>query len=135
MYKIVKLTNGTEIIGDVMLNDDDPHLVAVDKPMQINYRVFQNVGFPSISLIRYSLLADNTPIVFSAKDIMNIIEPRQKFIDYYVATVDTAFKHYDEIVDDQLNLAIARHSSDSDAHADPESYRSLLENFESDIVN
>lgn len=135
MYKIVKLTNGTEIIGDVMLNDDDPHLVAVDKPMQINYRVFQNVGFPSISLIRYSLLADNTPIVFSAKDIMNIIEPRQKFIDYYVATVDTAFKHYDEIVDDQLNLAIARHSSDSDTHADPESYRSLLENFESDIVN
>lgn len=135
MYKIVKLTNGTEIIGDVLFNNEDPHLVAVDKPMQINYRVFQNVGFPSISLIRYSLLADNNPVIFSAKDIMNIIEPRQKFVDYYIATVDTAFKHYDEIVDEQLNLAIARHSQDSDTPADSEAYKSLLENFDSDIVN
>lgn len=135
MYKIVKLTNGTEIIGDVIINGEEPHLVAVDKPMQISYHKFHNVGFPSISLIRYSLLAENDPVIFSAKDVMNIIEPRQKFVDYYVATVDTAFKHYDDIVDEQLELALARHVQDNEQASNPEIYKSLLENFESDTMN
>lgn len=133
MYKIIKLTNGTEVIGDVLFNTRDENIIAIDKPMMINYKTFQNAILPSISLIRYSLLASNEPIVFSMKDVMNVIEPRQLFVDYYTSTVDTAFNHYDEVVDRELGMAIDRHKEDEGSEEDQ--YSILLNNFESETIN
>lgn len=133
MYKIIKLTNGTEVIGDVLFNTKDENIIAIDKPMMINYKTFQNAILPSISLIRYSLLASNEPIIFSMKDVMNVIEPRQLFVDYYTSTVDTAFNHYDEVVDRELGMAIDRHKEDEESEEDQ--YTFLLNNFESGTIN
>lgn len=133
MYKIVKLTNGTEVIGDVLFNTKDENIIAIDKPMMINYKTFQNAILPAISLIRYSLLASNEPIIFSMKDVMNVIEPRQLFVDYYTSTVDTAFNHYDEVVDRELGMAIDRHKEDEENEEDQ--YTFLLNNFESGTIN
>jgi hypothetical protein len=132
MYKIIKLTNGVEIIGDILLNEADPSLVAIDKPMQINYRMFQNAAMPAISLIRYSLMADNEPVTFCMKDVMNVIEPKPLFVDYYKSTVDSAFEHYDYMIDRELKQAIMRQSAEDQVETH---YTHLLNNFESETMN
>lgn len=131
MYKIIKLTNGTEVIGDVLFNQDDHNLIAINKPMQINYRIFQNTIMPSISLIKYTLLGDNEPVVFSMKDVLNVIEPKKSFVDYYTSTVDSAFEHYDQLIDRELGLAIERNGDESSDN----SYETLLQNFNSGTMN
>lgn len=133
MYKIIKLTNGMELIGDVLINKENDMVLAIDKPMQINYRVFSNASMPSISLIRYSLLAENEPVMFHMKDVMNLIEPKKTFVDYYTSTVDSAFEHYDQIIDRELKIATARQSLENDQDGDV--YSSLLQNFESETIN
>lgn len=133
MYKIVKLNNGLEVIGDVLFNQENDTVLAIDKPMQINYRVFSNAAMPSISLIRYSLLAENEPVMFHMKDVMNIIEPKKMFVDYYTSTVDSAFEHYDSMIDRELRHAISRQASED--QQDEGMYASLLRNFESETMN
>lgn len=130
MYKIIKLTNGTEVIGDVLFNQEDHNLIAINKPMQINYRLFQNAVMPSISLVKYTLLGSNEPVVFSMKDVLNVIEPKKMFVDYYTATVDSAFEHYDHLIDRELGLAIERNTGE-----EPDPYQQLLENFSSETMN
>lgn len=132
MYKIIKLTNGVEVIGQVMVTEADPSLIAIDKPMQINYRLFQNAAMPAISLMRYSLLADNEPVTFSMKDVMNVIEPKPLFVDYYKSTVDSAFEHYDYMVDRELKHALSRQAAEDQIESH---YTHLLNNFESETMN
>ena len=50
MTKIIKLFNGTEVIGSVL--QENNNIIELDNPIQINYKNIES-SIPSISLTRY----------------------------------------------------------------------------------
>ena len=83
MIKIIKLTNGIEVVGDVQ--EMGPLFIMKD-PFQINYKYFYG-PLPSVSLAKYLMFADNAEVVFNQKDVMNTVAPRKAFADFYEVTV------------------------------------------------
>lgn len=104
MTTILKLTNGVEVVGNVELETDDE--VVLHKPLQINYRyVFGSI--PSVSFARYIMFAEHQSVHFQKQHILQQVNVREAFANYYADIVD---EHYDELekrVDAEFESSLA----------------------------
>lgn len=103
MITIIKLTNGTEIVGNVITQDSDS--VTVEDPLQINYRQRMDMGPPAVSLYRFNPFAKNTIHSFRYIHVLSFAEPKDGLVKYYSATLNTIKEGMDTHVDNELTEA------------------------------
>jgi len=84
--KIVRLRNGEDIVGQVMLKDNGSYDVIEPMTVDVEYR-----GREAGLVMRHWLpvqLVKKNEIVIDDKDILCLMEPADDFIEYYVNTVE-----------------------------------------------
>lgn len=101
MIKIIKLTNGTEIVGKIIEENND--IVVVEDPLQINYKYFMH-AYPAVTLTKYILFSGNRAVSFKQSMVLNSVPPRSTFKDYYIAQADKSILELDQIVDAELGM-------------------------------
>jgi hypothetical protein len=103
MITIIKLTNGTEIVGTVITQDSDS--VTVEDPLQINYKQRMDMAPPTVFLHRFNPFAKNTTQKFRYIHILSFAEPMDGLVKYYSATLNSIKEDVDTHVDNELNEA------------------------------
>lgn len=99
MIKIIKLISGVEVAGD--LTKEDEHGIVLKYPLQINYKYFVS-AYPSVNFSKYMMFAGDADIHFPYSSIINIVEPRAAFVDYYINAVAEVKSDLDIMIDRQL---------------------------------
>lgn len=128
MLALIKLQNGTEVIGKV--KEDLKTRLILEDPLQINYRLVATQPMPTVSVSRYMPFAAACEFTFDRKDIMHAVEPKSAMAEYY----KNALKNYKLVVDQNveqelLNASqIDRMSAEGYDEEDiTDAYKALLE--------
>jgi len=127
--KLVKLTNGTELLGKVVHHSKSG--VTLEDPIQINYRNINSV-MPLVSVTRYLQFADTRTIHFEPKDylhVVGIIKGMERFYNYSVGNFE---KVVDKLVDKELANAVSDEELASGEVDKNEFYKAFLEKITSD---
>ena len=103
MIALIKLSNGTEIIGEII--DQDLKSLTIRDPLQINYRQRLDMAPPTVSLHRFNPFASNTEHMFRDEHILNYSVPLPGLVKYYTATLGTIKDNVDKHVDNELTEA------------------------------
>jgi hypothetical protein len=119
MTKIIKLFNGTEVIGSVL--QENNNIIELDNPIQINYKNIES-SIPSISLTRYMQFSKTRQCMFEKSKVVNIAEPLEGMISYYNTALHYFKTEIDNIVDSELKRV-----SEMDTELDQ--YSAFLEKF------
>jgi hypothetical protein len=107
MIKIIKLISGVEVAGELTKEDD--YGIVLKYPLQINYKYFVST-YPSVNLSKYMMFAGEDDIHFPYSCIINIVEPRAAFEEYYIKAVAEVKSELDIMIDRQL-LEMSEESS------------------------
>ena len=75
MLRLIKLVNGTELVGDIDYHNNT-HIV-VNEPLQINYKQRVDLAPPTVYLHRYSPFSKTRQFTFASEHILNMDEPLQ----------------------------------------------------------
>lgn len=102
MIKLIRLTTGEEIAGEVRKTTKKTDTTTIHFPLKIVYR--QSVdGMPVTFVARFSMFSKDAFIEINNSHIVCQSEARESFCIYY----KDAVKHYesiDDTIDKQLNL-------------------------------
>ena len=101
---LIKLSDGTEVIGDVV--QDDQRSIVVKKPLLIHYRYFVG-GVPSVSFSRYMMFAASTHVNLNRSHVIAKVEAREAFADYYTDNVEDYYSNLESTVDEELKSALS----------------------------
>jgi len=100
MTTIIKLNNGVEVVGEIEVNN--ANVMVLNKPLQINYKVFFG-STPSVSFTRYIMFAESESVVFDKRNIMNEVQARESFADYYKNVVNQYYSELEQAIDRELD--------------------------------
>lgn len=106
---LVRLSDGTEIIGDILRMDDD--VLVIDKPLNIHYKYFFG-GVPTVSFSRYMMFASLENITIKLSHVTAIALARKAFADFYQDSVDDYYGKLQESVDRELESALSTAEKD-----------------------
>lgn len=125
---LVKLNNGTEIIGDVQKTTVG---MKVTDPLQINYKFVSFQPMPTVGVSRYMPFAANPVFTFTLDQILHITEPTAAMAEYYVHALSNYRDDIDAHIEDELMSVVGRSSIKKSTNKE-ELYTALLERMESD---
>jgi hypothetical protein len=108
---LIKLSDGTEVIGNVV--QDDLRSIIVKKPLLIHYRYFIG-GVPSVSFSRYMMFAASTHINLYHSHVIAKVEARKAFADYYMDSVEDYYGNLESTVDEELKSALSTTEKEQD---------------------
>lgn len=97
MISLIKLQNGTEVVGEVF-NQTNTHIQVKD-PLQINYKLVTSQPMPVVSISRYMPFAKDNMFEFSRTELLHIVEPKEAMCSYYTSAV----QNYKNVVDATIN--------------------------------
>lgn len=115
MLSIIKLQNGTEVVGDVC-EQTNTHLTLKD-PLQINYRLVTSQPMPIVSVSRYMPFVKDDKFVFDKSQIMHISEPREAMCSYYSNALRNYKSVVEKVVDKELLSAANLYDVNTNARA------------------
>ena len=126
MLALLKLQNGTEVIGNV--REDQETKVVLEDPLQINYRVISTQPMPTVSVSRYMPFASDKIVTFEKKNLLHVVKPKQAMIEYY----NHALNNYKVVIDKNIEeelIGATRSSQEYNEYEEDisESYKALLE--------
>jgi hypothetical protein len=131
MILIIKLTNGTEVVGELV--KDTPAAIVLRDPFQINYKYFYG-PLPSMSLAKYMMFTDNDTFVFNKDDYLHGYEARKPFADFYLLTASVFKQELAEKIDDELRDNVELRSS-TDESVKEKHFKNLLESISPDDMS
>lgn len=99
MIVILKLTNGTEVVGEI--EHENSYEVVISNPLQINYRYF-NGPLPSVSFVRYIMFAETSSVTFDRQHVMHQIVARESFANFYRSSIEGFSNNVVKMIDDEL---------------------------------
>jgi hypothetical protein len=102
MITILKLTNNTEIIGNIV--QDNSKFVVIEDPFTINYMFSPKSERPVIGLLRYLPFALSRRIKFDTHHVINQEPARDSMSGYY----KTVLQSYVEEVDKSIDIELER---------------------------
>ena len=111
MISLIKLTNGTEIIGDIIQHKEG--VTIIKNPLQINYRNRVDMGAPAVYLNRYMPFAHVHEHMFRDEHIYNYSVPMNGLIKYYNATLNS-LSDVDKSINDDLSDAASFYFGESE---------------------
>ena len=102
MIKILRLANGTEIIGR-LVGKNNKNIMLKD-PLQI---VYKDVGqrMPLVSVARYLQLSCQREVVFARRDVAHFVDPLPGMKGFYTKSVKEYYDIVDAQVDQELKIA------------------------------
>ena len=106
MIALLKLKNGTEIIG--VVNTKARDYCIIDDPFIINYRFVSGQPMPTISLSRYIPFAATHSHSFMNEDVMHYVTPSAALDAYYTQALEYCKDVVDKSVDGELMEAATR---------------------------
>lgn len=119
MIQIVKLVNGSEIVGDI--TKEDSNAITLSNPLSINYRYKNDLSPPIVSLTRFSPFTGDKEVIFKNEHVIARITPISSMISYYHTSLKNIIEHVDPSIDQELTAA----STDPDEDLSPESQAKL----------
>ena len=127
MLALLKLQNGTEVIGNV--KEDLKTKVLLEDPLQINYRLVSSQPMPTVSVSRYMPFASEKCFTFEKKDLMHVVEPKQAMIEYYNHALNNYRVLIDKSVEDELVSAtkLRQEYDEYEQEEMTDAYKALLE--------
>ena len=96
MLALLKLQNGTEVIGNV--REDQETKVVLEDPLQINYLFISTQPMPTVSVSRYMPFASDKIVTFEKKNLLHVVKPKQAMIEYY----NHALNNYKVVIDKNI---------------------------------
>lgn len=111
---ILKLVDGTEVIGRVIEVQDDT--IKIDNPMTINYSIHGRSY--SAVLGKYAYFTDQEIFEFKKSFIVQALHPREDFTEYY-----------EEVVNESVVILSDKDTRSEDTEEDDEMYRAMIERF------
>ena len=99
MIKIIKLISGVEVAGE--LTKEDEYGIVLRYPLQLNYKYYMS-SYPSVNLSKYIMFAGEDDIHFPYTTIINMVDPRSAFEEYYIKAVAETKSELDIMIDRQL---------------------------------
>lgn len=127
MLALLKLQNGTEVIGNV--KEDQETKVVIEDPLQINYRLVATQPMPTVSVSRYMPFASVKHFTFEKKDLLHVVKPKQAMVEYYNHALNNYRGIIDKNVEDEL-VSATKLRQDYDEMEEgemSEAYKALLE--------
>jgi len=112
MISLIKLTNGTEIIGDIINQENET--VTVRDPLQINYRQRMDMAPPTVFLHRFIPFAMNTDHTIRDDHVLSYSVPLPGLVVYYAATLNAIKTSVDTSVDNELQEAAKFYNEDEE---------------------
>lgn len=103
MVVLLKLRNGTEVIGEASQNKYEG--VSLQDPFAINYRLVAGQPMPTISLSRYIPFSAEHKHFFAREDIMHKTLPSKAFEAYYLNSLSYCIDTLDKNIDEELGQA------------------------------
>jgi hypothetical protein len=125
---IIKLTNGTELIGDVQKTTVG---LKVTDPLQINYKFVSFQPMPTVGVSRYMPFAAEPVFSFTLDQIVHVVNPTPAMIEYYAHALKNYREDIDGHIEDELMSVVGKSSIKKAANKD-ELYRALLDRMESE---
>lgn len=99
MISLIKLIDGTELIGELIKNNDK---VVIKKPLQINYYFKGPTSTPVVALHKYMPFAKESEFTFFADHILVTSEPKASVIEYYKTMFKDLTGEMDSALDEEL---------------------------------
>ena len=125
MISIVRLRDGTEIVGEVA-NPTRGDMVLVTEPLQINYKITMMNPAPSMGLSRFMPFAKDSEFKIFREHVTAINEARESMKKYYRYALTNYIIELDERIDKELISS----SVDEDSMTETDFYTELLERVE-----
>lgn len=122
MVKILKLSNGEEIVGELVSCKGNE--VSLKNPMTIVYKYHPFSSFPYVKLVKYMIFSKDEIYTFDNWYIKHITDARESFSQYYNHVIQMN-SDAPQSIDEELKNAVQSSKSDKD-----ELYSSLLEKFQ-----
>jgi hypothetical protein len=97
---LIKLVDGTEVIGSINNNSDGG--VTITDPLQVNYYVRNPASAPIITLHRYMPMSDQKEYSFLQSHILSVANPKKGMIEYYRATLKDITNNLDLDLNNEL---------------------------------
>ena len=125
MISIVRLRDGTEIVGEVA-NPTRGDMVLVTEPLQINYKITMMNPAPSMGLSRFMPFSKDGEFKIFREHVTAINEARESMKKYYRYALTNYIIELDERIDKELISS----SVDEDSMTETDFYTELLERVE-----
>lgn len=122
MISIVKLVNGSELIGD--LTKDEKDALSLSDALTINYRYKNDYSPPIISLTRFSSFSASKEVQLKPNHVISILEPTDSMIKYYHVSLKNIVEHIDPAIDQELATAAG---DDKDLSPESQAKLALIE--------
>jgi hypothetical protein len=123
---LIKLNNGTEIIGDVQKTTVG---MRITDPLQINYKFVSFQPMPTVGVSRYMPFAANPTFTFTLDQILHVVEPTPAMVEYYAHALSNYRDEIDGHIEDELMNVVGRSSIKKSTNKD-ELYKALLDRLE-----
>lgn len=123
MLALLKLQNGTEVIGTVKVARDS---ITIEEPLQINYRLVAHQPMPTVSISRYMPFSEEVSFVFDKHDVLHVTKPKDAMAQYYKSALSNYKKHIDQNIEEEL-LGAAQSEEDEESGNVDDAYKALLE--------
>lgn len=128
MLALLKLQNGTEVIGTVKVNRDN---VTIEEPLQLNYRLVATQPMPTVSVSRYMPFSEEVVFTFDKQDVMHITKPKQAMVQYYTSALKNYKMYIDQNIEEELLHAAHSHDENTAEEGDvSDAYKALLERID-----
>lgn len=102
MVLILKLIDGSEVIGDVTKIADG---YSIKDPLSINYRQRMDTIMPQAGLTRFCPFSKQQTIRFYNDHVLAALEPVPAMAKYYMVALKTVIESMDDAVDTELHIA------------------------------
>lgn len=104
MISLLRLVDGTEILGRVHTQKDDA--VMVEDPMQINYKMRTDSIVPVISMLRFMPFSSEHKVTINKHHIVSYTSPMDGLIKYYDSIIKSLREgEVDRSVNEEFNSA------------------------------
>lgn len=123
---LIKLVNGTEIIGEVQKTTVG---MKVTDPLQINYKFVSFQPMPTVGVSRYMPFAAVPSFTFTLDQILHVVEPTPAMVEYYAHALDNYKQDIDHHIEDELMGVVGRSAIKKSSNKE-ELYTALLDRME-----
>lgn len=124
MISIIRLRDGTEVIGDVA--DTRGDVVIVTDPLQINYKISMNNPAPSMGLSRFMPFSRESKFKIYREHVTVVSEARDSMKKYY----SFALTNYINDLDEKIDMELVSSSVDDETLTESDLYKEILERVE-----
>lgn len=110
---IIKLTNGSEIIGELIKADEK---ILLNDPMQINYRQNDHSSLPSISFTRYCPFSTETMFQFERSAVLHVTPVKKAVEDFYIHSINEYKTVAEKFMENEFVQALTKKNTAQDSY-------------------